>query len=61
MAKKIEGDPQKFPIDQLRTHCQKLFDVPQMVFDGALFDEQGEMTKDEAKEKIETWLQKEVK
>ena len=61
MAQEAKADLKKFPIDQLRAHCQKLFDVPQMVFDGALFGEQGELTKDEAKEKIETWLKKEVK
>lgn len=51
----------KFPIEQLRAHCQELFDVSQMVFDGALFGAQGELTKKEAKKQIESWLKKEVK
>jgi hypothetical protein len=51
----------KFPIAQLRAHCQELFDVSQMVFDGALFNGEEEMTKKEAKKCIDTWLKKEVK
>ena len=61
MAQKAQSDHQKFPVDQMRAHCQKLFNVSQMVFDGALFGAQGEMTKDEAKKQIESWLKKEVK
>jgi hypothetical protein len=51
----------KFPIEQLRAHCQKLFGVSQVVFDGAFFDAQGEVTKKEAMEHIASWLGKEVK
>lgn len=56
MAEKI-----KFPIEQLRTHCQNLFGISQVVFDGAFFDTEGEMTKEEAKKRIDSWLKKEVK
>ena len=51
----------KFPIAQLREHCQELFGVSQIIFDGAFFDAKDEMTKKEAKEHIESWLGKEVK
>ena len=51
----------KFPIAQLRAHCQELFEVSQVVFDGAFFEMDGEITKKEAKKKIDSWLKKEVK
>ena len=51
----------KFPIAQLRAHCQELFGVSQVVFDGAFFDVDGEIAKKEAKKKIDAWLKKEVK
>lgn len=46
----------KFVKEQLRAHCQELFGVSPMVFDGALFDVRDEMTKDEAKRFIQAWL-----
>ena len=55
------ADKTKFPISQLRAHCQELFGVSPVVFDGAFFGAQGEMTKDEAKKRIDAWLKKEVK
>lgn len=51
----------KFSIEQLRMHCQELFGVSHMIFDGAFFDASGEITKKEAKGRIATWLKKEVK
>jgi hypothetical protein len=51
----------KFPIAQLRAHCQELFGVSQVVFDGAFFDVDGEIAKKEAKKRIDAWLKKEVK
>jgi hypothetical protein len=56
MAEKV-----KFPIEQLRAHCQELFEISQVVFDGAFFDVKGDMTKEDAKKRIDSWLKKEVK
>ena len=51
---------EKFPIDQLRKHCEELFGVSQIIFDGAFFCAQGEFTKEEAAKRITEWLGKEA-
>lgn len=65
MGLKKEGyklaEKTKFPIEQLRAHCQELFEVSQVIFDGAFFDAKGDMTKEDAKKRIDSWLKKEVK
>lgn len=52
---------EKFPIDQLRKHCEELFGVSPVIFDGAFFNAKGEFSKTEAKKKIDDWLKKEVR
>lgn len=50
----------KFSKETLRKHCQALFGVPTEVFDGAFFNHEAMMTKEEAQRKINRFLKKEV-
>lgn len=52
-----------FPVSELSKHCRELFGVNPEVFAGAFFDAKSDeqFTKEQAKEKIEKFLKKEVK
>jgi hypothetical protein len=55
-------EEQKFDIIALRKHCRELFGVQPEVFDGAFaLETRREFSKEEAKEKIDNFLKKEVK
>lgn len=52
----------KFPLAVLRTNCTKLYGVTSSTFAGATASlSDGEYTITDMKDKIDTWLKKEVK
>ena len=51
----------KFTVEKLRQNCQKLFNVSQSTFDGAVYGLSGEYTVPEMKKIISSWQNKEVK
>lgn len=61
-TEKTAAEETKFHLFQLREHSQSLFGVKPEVFDGAFFNaKETQVTKSEAKKRIEAFLKKEVK
>ena len=60
-AEQASTEP-KFFLHELREHCRTLFDVKPEVFDGVFYNcKESQITKTEAKKKIDTFLKREVK
>lgn len=63
VTKAAEAKPEaaKFPIEQLRAHCARLFHLSSSTFDGAMYGHTDPLTVEEAKGVINDWLRKEAK
>ena len=50
-----------FPVKRLRDDCVRLFGVTQGTFDGAMHGQSGDMSVNDAKQRISTWLKTPIK
>lgn len=58
VVKKVEP---KFALAKLRANCTELFKINASTFDGVFYGQTASLTKAEAIDSIQKWLNKEVK